>query len=63
MKRQIESAKKEAEKKDRQQLGVIVDAALWQRFRAAAIMSGMTATVALEEAMREALRKQGQKAV
>jgi hypothetical protein len=63
MKRQIESAKKEAEKKDRQQLGVIVDAALWRRFRATAIQNGETATTALERAMSEELKRHGQKAV
>jgi hypothetical protein len=55
MKRQ--STKQEPKKKDRQQLGVFVDSALWRTFRATAIQNGLTATSALERAMSEALRR------
>jgi hypothetical protein len=50
------AARQKPEKKVRQQLGVIVDAALWRRFRATAIQRGTTATTALEAAMRKALK-------
>jgi hypothetical protein len=59
MKKQTQAA--EAIRKERRQLGVLIDVDLWKRFRASAILHNESATQALERVMAGELKRRGQR--